>query len=91
MSDLPNIGKELSTRLSKAGITTIPQLLKIGSRNAFARLYTIDDSACLDMLYALEGATRGIRWHNLPASGKKELKLFMDSLKQKSKPHVKEQ
>jgi DNA transformation protein and related proteins len=76
-----NIGKTLSDKLIAAGINSIEDLKSVGSENAFIRIRTFDPSACLNMLYALEGAVRDIRWHNLEASTKNELKDFFDSLK----------
>jgi DNA transformation protein len=74
-----NIGKELSDRLLSAGINSIEELKSLGSENAFIRIRTIDPSACLNMLFALEGAIQDIRWHNLDISRKKELKDFFNS------------
>jgi DNA transformation protein len=73
---LPNIGKTLAEKLKLAGISTPDQLKSTGSENAFIRIKTIDRDACLDMLFALEGAIQGIRWHNLRESKKLELKEF---------------
>lgn len=52
-----------------------------GSENAFIRLMTVDEGACLNMLCALEGAIQGVRWHSLNASKKLELKQFYDQVK----------
>jgi DNA transformation protein len=73
---LPNIGKTLAEKLKLAGISTPDQLKSTGSENAFIRIKTIDRDACLDMLFALEGAIQGIRWHNLQENKKLELKEF---------------
>ena len=78
----PNIGKILSDKLIVAGIGSIEELRKTGSENAFMRIRTIDDSACLNMLYALEGAINNIRWHDLDRTRKNELKDFFNRLKQ---------
>jgi DNA transformation protein len=56
-----NIGKELSDRLLSAGINSIEELKSLGSENAFIRIRTIDPSACLNMLFALEGTIQDIR------------------------------
>jgi DNA transformation protein and related proteins len=79
--ELPNIGKEISGKLMKCHITSAYQLKQIGSRNAFLKILLIDCTACLDMLYALEGAVQGIRWHNLTPDKKNELKRFYQSIK----------
>ena len=77
LSDLPNIGKTLQEKLIKAGITTPQELRNTSSENALLQIRTIDESACFNMLCALEGAIQGIRWHGLPKERKEELKQFL--------------
>jgi len=55
---IPNIGKELAKKLNIAGIKNYQELRAIGSQNAFITLKTIDENACINELYALEGAIR---------------------------------
>lgn len=76
LTSLPNIGKVLSKRLNAVGIKTIEELMTVGSENAFIRLYTIDESSCINELLALEGAIQGLRWHNLANDKKDELRMF---------------
>ena len=78
LEQLPNIGKTLAEKLEQAEITTPEQLTAIGSEKAFLKLSIIDDSACYNMLCALEGAIQGIRWHSLSADKKLELKEFFE-------------
>jgi DNA transformation protein and related proteins len=81
LTNLPNIGKTLTDKLYQTGISSFNELKSVGSENAFIRLKTIDTSSCLNMLYAIEGAFQGIRWHNLDKSKMTELKEFYDHLK----------
>ncbi|MCD4730904.1 MAG: TfoX/Sxy family protein [Bacteroidales bacterium] len=60
LSDLPNIGKTLEGKLIKAGITTPHELINTGSENALLCIRAIDNTACFNMLCALEGAIQGI-------------------------------
>ncbi len=77
LSDLPNIGKTLEIKLDGIGISTRKDLIDLGSEQAIVRLSTMEKSGvCINMLYALEGAIQGIRWHNLPQSRKAELRNF---------------
>jgi len=76
LQSLPNIGEELERQLNKAGINTIDELKKVGSKNAWLRILAFDPSACITRLSALEGAIRGVRWHNLDPEVKAELKEF---------------
>ena len=77
LTSLPNIGKTLALKLEAAGIKNERDLLESGSENTLIKLYAIDpEGICLNMLYALEGAIRGIRWHGLEPGRKQELKAF---------------
>ncbi len=81
LSQLPNIGEKLEAQLVEAGITTFEELKAAGSREAWLRIKATDPSACLMRLSALEGAIRGIRWHNLDNSVKQSLREFYHSHK----------
>lgn len=81
LSGLPNIGKVVEQQLNEVGIKTVKQLIEAGSKQAWLRIKEIDDSACINRLFALEGAIQGIRWHDLSESVKNELKDFYESKK----------
>lgn len=84
LTALPNIGKTLAEKLIKIGITNPQKLIDAGSENAIIRMGTIENGdACLNMLYALEGAIQGIRWHGLSMERKQELKEFFRMLNKK--------
>jgi DNA transformation protein len=76
LTSLPNIGEKLEKQLNDVGISTIEQLKETGSKEAWRRILETDSSACIMRLSALEGAIRGIRWHNLDDSVKADLKEF---------------
>lgn len=76
LQKLPNIGKELALKLENTGIKTIQEFKNTGSEQTFLRIAAIDKTACINMLYALEGAIQGIRWHGLPPERKIELRIF---------------
>jgi DNA transformation protein len=78
---LPNIGKELERQLHEAGIDTIDELKRIGSKEAWLRILAFDPSACLMRLSGLEGAIRGVRWHYLDPDVKADLKAFYHQFK----------
>lgn len=80
LQNLPNIGKVTEKLLMEAGINSSDELRKFGSKEAFLRIQLIDQTACLHMLYGLEGAVRGIRDTELPAQVKHELNKFYKSL-----------
>lgn len=81
LSSLQNIGNALADKLKTVGIDSPEQLKSAGSEKAFIRLAVIDENACINQLYALEGAVQGIRWHKLDKSRKKELTEFYNMLK----------
>lgn len=81
LTDLPNIGTVLASKLKDAGIHSVEELCSMGSENAFIRFATLFPSdICIQILYALEGAICGIRWHNLESSRKTELKSFYKTI-----------
>ena len=81
LTDLPNIGKTLSKKLHLIGINNELELKEVGSENAIMKIAIIENSgACINMLYALEGAIQGIRWHGLNNDRKHELREFYNML-----------
>lgn len=81
LSEVVNIGKILESQLKSVGIEDFDSLCKLGSQEAWLKIRSIDDSACINKLCALEGAIQGIRWHDLDASKKAELKEFCNQFK----------
>lgn len=76
LTTLPNIAAKMEEQLAGVGITTIEELKKVGSREAWLRILAVDPSACINRLCGLEGAVQGIRWHYLDGDTKKSLKEF---------------
>lgn len=75
LSKLPNIGPKIAEELVKAGINCPKDLCELGSVEALLKINgTQFDESCLNKLYALEGAIRGIRWHGLDLETKKTIK-----------------
>jgi DNA transformation protein and related proteins len=82
LTKLPNIGKVLTEKLLMAGINSGQDLRNIGAENAIIKISTFDNNEiCINMLYALEGAIQGIRWHKLSPKRKMELLDFFRLLK----------
>ena len=76
LSKLPNIGEFIENQLNEVGISTYEELKKVGAKEAWLRIKSIDDSACIHRLYALEGAINGIKKSQLSEEVKAELKEF---------------
>lgn len=80
LEKMPNIGKVAAGLLEEAGIDTPDKLVEAGSREAFLRIREIDPTACIRMLYGLEGAVMGLPDKLLPQETKDELLSFFRSL-----------
>jgi len=81
LQNLPNIGKTLAIKLIKSGINNSRDLKTKGSERAIISISALENNGvCINMLYALEGAVQGVRWHNLSKERKEELKQFYDQL-----------
>ncbi len=78
LTDLHNIGKELAKQLDSIGIKSHQDLIDIGSVEALLKIKGKSGKGCYNMLYALEGAIQGIRWHNLSREDKDRLKAELD-------------
>ncbi len=81
LTALPNIGKEMASKLKSVEINTAEELIEIGSKQAFFRLKTKYPQVCLVHLYTLEGAIQNVEFICLSEETKAELKMFSDSLK----------
>ena len=87
LANLPNIGKVVEEQLNRVGIETTEQLVQTGTENAWLKIQSIDSSACIHRLLALEGAIRGIKKNDIPAERKEELKDFYNSHKKLKPSH----
>jgi len=81
LSQQLNIGIDTEAKLIQVGIDSFEKLVSIGSQQVFLMLQTMDPGACLSLLYGLEGAIQGIKWHSLSPEKKQELKQFHDMAK----------
>lgn len=81
LSMLPNIGKEVERQLNEVGIWKHSELSNIGSKQSWLKIKAIDDSACINRLYAIEGAIQGIKKSELSQDKKAELKEFYNSFR----------
>jgi len=68
LTQLPNVGPVLAAGLKAAGIATPEALKSLGSVEAIRRIRTsgAEEAPCRSTLSALEGAIRGVRWHDIP-------------------------
>ena len=80
LSKLPNVGKVLEKLLNEVGITTAEELLELGTEEVFVRIRMKDPTACVHMLYGIEGAVEGVQDKFLTDETKEKLKAFYRSL-----------
>ena len=81
LTQLPNIAAKPERLLADVGITTVDELKRVGSREAWLRISARGPSACIMRLSALEGAIQGVRWHSLNDVTKASLKEFYNQHK----------
>jgi DNA transformation protein and related proteins len=76
LKTMPNIGPQIERKLNEVGIFTPEELIHTGSETAFIKIKTVDQTACLNMLLALEGAVQQKRWHHINSQRKFELQEY---------------
>ena len=76
LSKLPNIGKTIEEQLMQVGIDSVDKLKETGAKAAWLKIQSIDESACINRLMALEGAIQGVKKTLLPDEVKSDLKEF---------------
>lgn len=75
LTRLRNLGAVSASWLVAAGIRTEAELRALGAVAAFRRVATHrSGDVSLNLLYALEGALRGVRWDRLPAEDRAALR-----------------
>lgn len=74
LTKLPNIGPVLAEKLNSIGVHSYHDLAEMGSVAALIRIGQTDPTAFANMLYALEGAIHGVRWHSLPKEHRQKIK-----------------
>ena len=75
-----NIGKVLELKLEAVGIHSLEELKEVGTEEAFLRLLSNNKNTSRSVIFSLEGAIMGVRWHKLDEGRKKELREFYSSV-----------
>lgn len=83
LTQLPNIGAVLAGKLQEIGVNSYDELAALGSVEAVLRIKEEDLSTCYNMLYALEGAIRKVRWHAIPKEERKIVKEEFDRARER--------
>ena len=74
LSDLPNLGPTSAGWLRDVGIETYEALERLGSVQAFLLVDASREGVSLNLLWALEGALRDVRWDRLPPELRADLR-----------------
>ena len=71
---LPNLGPTSAGWLRDVGVASYDDLERLGSVQAFLLVDASREGVSLNLLYALEGALRDVRWDRLPPALRAELR-----------------
>ena len=74
LEDLLNLGPTSAGWLRDVGIETYDDLERLGSVQAFLLVDGSREGVSLNLLWALEGALRDVRWDRLPVEVRAELR-----------------
>lgn len=87
---LKNLGPVSSRWLASVGIHRRADLIRLGPVEAFLRVKAAGHKPSLNLLYALAGAERGLRWNKLSQEDRHRLLLELDAaLAQRGKRRAK--
>jgi DNA transformation protein len=78
LAAVANLGPKSSAVLAQAGVTSLEQLRKLGSVNAFSRAKRVQPSVTLNLLWALEGAILGQSWQSVAREHRTSLLLAVE-------------
>lgn len=84
ISDLKNLGPKSQEMLARAGITSIEQLRKLGSVQAYVLTKKANSNASLNLLWALESALSGEPWQEIARLHRTSLLLAVEEFERSS-------
>jgi hypothetical protein len=76
---LKNLGPVSTRWLASVGIRKRADLIRLGPVEAFLRVKAAGHKPSLNLLWALAGAERGLRWNKLSQEHRHELLLQLDA------------
>ena len=76
LTEVLNIGKETARKLNEVGIDSYETLVHLGTEQVFKKLKSKDPNTCINLLYSVEGAIKGIKWNQISKERKLELTEF---------------
>ncbi|MDR2876715.1 MAG: TfoX/Sxy family protein [Chromatiales bacterium] len=78
LSELNGVGPKSRAMLARAGITTIEQLRKLGSIEAYVRTKKVNATASLNLLWGLESLITGEHWRDVAKNHRTSLLLALE-------------
>ncbi len=78
-SRLKNLGPVSTRWLASVGIRRRADLIRLGAVEAFLRVKAAGHKPSLNLLWALAGAERGLRWNRLSQEDRHRLLLELDA------------
>jgi DNA transformation protein len=78
LSELQGVGSKSRDMLARAGITTIEQLRKLGSIEAYVRTKRVNAAASLNLLWGLESLITGEHWRDVAKNHRTSLLLALE-------------
>lgn len=83
---LKNLGPVSTRWLASVGIQRRADLIRLGPVEAFLRVKAAGHKPSLNLLWALAGAERGLRWNKLSEQDRHALLLELDAAQQRKAP-----
>ncbi|MGQ0586116.1 MAG: TfoX/Sxy family protein [Gammaproteobacteria bacterium] len=83
---LPNLGPVSSRWLASVGIRRRSDLIRVGPVEAWLRVKAAGHKPSLNLLWALAGAERGLRWSKLSQEDRHRLLLELDAAATRAGP-----
>ena len=83
---LKNLGPVSTRWLASVGIRRRADLIRLGPVEAFLRVKAAGHKPSLNLLWALAGAERGLRWNKLSEQDRHALLLELDAAQQSKGP-----
>lgn len=78
ISELTGLGPKSQEMLARAGITTVEQLWKLGSIEAFVRTKRVNTAVSLNLLWGLESVITGEHWQAVAKEHRTSLLLALE-------------
>jgi len=76
---LKDLGPVSASWLAGVGVKTRADLIRLGPVQAFLRVRDAGHKASMNLLWALAGAERGLRWNKLPEDDRQTLLIELDA------------